>query len=408
MMHFRKRLKNSPIYHLECLRRMLRILAINATLPRPARHQKRRGIKIGLLKRGGIGDWVLFSPALEALRNGLPAQDTEIVVYTEARTAEIARMTGLADRIVLFDHQAARKRARVRHDLLSGVRREAFDIWIDADISRTSIGDAFALASAAPIRIGYAASALERCHAQIERRAYTDLLPDVTGKVHMSVRFDRLLRHTIALASSRFGDGNACDRTHAGRQSGLRRHAWQGRDSRILVIAPATSSPIRNWPAERFAALGSTLARDHALQPIVVGDTEDAALCARIAAQLAEFGAQCLAGRHSLDELFDLIGNARLLLTSESAPMHIGHLTGTPTLAMVSGADFTSYSNYPPTRHFAVASHPDRSCFDCRWYCVHPIVAPDANRKCLAEVEVESAAALAELLLQSGPSGTHP
>ena len=390
MMQFRKRLKNSPLYHLECLRRMLRILAMNAALPRPARHPNRRGRKIGLIKRGGIGDWILFSPALEALRNGFPVQDTEIVVYTEARTAEIAGMIGLADRIVVFDRHAVRKRARVRHELLSDVRREAFDVWIDADISRTNIGDAFALASAAPIRIGYAAGALERCHARIERRAYTDLLPDETGKVHMSVRFDRLVRHALERAAPAGGG------TPVMRPSGLRAYAWKGRESRMLVIAPAASSSSRIWPAERFAELAATLARDHGLQPIVVGGAADAELCNRIASLLAGFDAQSLSGRHTLAGLFDLIRNARLLLTSDSAPMHIGRLTGTPTLAMVSGADFTSYAAYPPAPHFAVASHPDRSCFDCRWYCVHPVPDPEANRRCLDEVGVEQARVLAD------------
>ncbi len=396
MMQFRQRLKNSPIYHLECLRRTLRILAMNAALPRPARHAHRRGIKIGLVKRGGIGDWILFTPAFEALRNGFAGQDTEIVVYTEARTAEIARMTALADRIAVFDRHAVRKRAGVRHDLLSGVRREAFDVWIDADISRTNIGDAFALASAAPIRIGYAASALERCHARIERRAYTDLLPDETGKVHMSVRFDRLIRHAIARAAPSPRSGAA----PVQRQSGLRAYAWQGGESRTLVIAPAASSTSRIWPAERFAELAARLARDHGLRPVVVGAAADAELCNRIASQLTDFDVLCRTGQHTLAGLFDLIRDARLLLTSDSAPMHIGRLTGTPTVAMVSGADFTSYADYPPSPHFAVASHPDRSCFDCRWYCIHPVPDPGANRRCLAEVGVEQAGALANRLLQ--------
>ncbi len=394
-MQLRKRLKSSPLYHLECLRRTLRILAMNAALPRPARHANRPGRKIGLVKRGGIGDWILFSPALEALRNGFPAQDTEIVVYTEARTVEIAGMIDLADRIVVFDHHAVRKRARVRHELLSDVRHEAFDVWIDADISRTRIGDAFALASAAPIRIGYAASALERCHARIERRAYTDLLPDETGKVHMSVRFDRLIRRTLERAAPTAGGGMPIMRP-----SGLRAYAWHGRESRTLVIAPAASASPRIWPAERFAELAASLARDHGLRPVIVGGPADAKLGNRIASMLAGVDAQNLTGRHTLAGLFDLIGSARLLLASESAPMHIGRLTGTPTLAMVSGADFTSYSAYPPAPHFAVASHPDRSCFDCRWHCVHRVPDPEAIRRCLDEVSVEQARTLAERLLR--------
>lgn len=414
MTSLRQRIKNSPIYHLECLRRMLRLLAIDAMLPRPTPPDPhRRGIRIGLLKRGGIGDWVLFSPVLEALCNGLPEHDVEIVVYTEARTAEIAEKIGLADRVVVFDRSAVRSRPRARHALLSAVRHEAFDLWIDADISRTNLGDAFALASAAPVRIGYAASALDLCHARIERRAYTHLVPDETGKVHMSVRFGRLIELAVGLLIELLiGRRNEAARKHTNeigsgdrprRQSGLRRHAWQGHASKILAITPATSSSIRNWPAERFVALAATLARSHDLRPVIVGDTGDAALCERIAEQLSGFGAKCHTGRRTLDDLFETIRNARLLLTCDSAPMHIGYLTGTPTLAMVSGADFTSYAGYPPARHFAVASHPDRSCFDCRWYCIHPVTDPDANRKCLAEVEVEPAVALAEALLQIQP-----
>ena len=191
--------KTSFLYKTECFRRFARIVLANAMLPRPMRPKSKGQFKVGMIKRGGIGDWIIFAPALEQLRTALQGQAVEVTVYTEKRQEGIAAMIGLFDRVILFD-QATRKGLFRRHRLLAGLRREQFDLWIDADISRTNVGDAMSLASAAKVRVGYAANADSPCHAMIESRAFTHTIQDNLGQVHMRERFEHLLAFSATLA----------------------------------------------------------------------------------------------------------------------------------------------------------------------------------------------------------------
>ena len=60
-------LKSSGVYRLECARRYLRIVALNSVLQAPPPRPGTGVLKVGLLKRGGIGDWIIFASALERL-----------------------------------------------------------------------------------------------------------------------------------------------------------------------------------------------------------------------------------------------------------------------------------------------------------------------------------------------------
>jgi ADP-heptose:LPS heptosyltransferase len=390
-------LKSSGIYRLECARRYLRIVALNSVLQAPPPRPGTGVLKVGLLKRGGIGDWIIFASALERLWQGLGGpQAAELVIYTEARNREIIEAIGLHGRIVVFDQREARRSVRARHRLLSAVRAESFDLWLDADISRTNLGDAMALASAAAWRVGHAADAHSPCHAMIERRAFNRLVADRVGQLHMVERFENLVGQAL----------QCLDRTGASPappvSSALRGLRWRpGGDA--LLIAPAASSPIRMWPLARFAELARGLALRHGLRPVVVGAAGDQAACAELCRLIGEdLRPENRAGQDGLAQLFERIASARLLLCSDSAPMHIGRWTATPTVAMVSGADYTSYAGYAPDARFAAAHAADTSGFDCRWNCVHPVAQRDANRKCLDEVGVAQAAELAERVLRAG------
>ena len=354
-----------------------------------------------MIKRGGIGDWIIFAPALEQFRSALQGHAVDITVYTEKLQSGIAAMIGLFDRVILFD-QATRKGLFARHRLLAGLRREQFDLWIDADISRTNVGDAMSLASAAKVRVGYAANADSPCHAMIENRAFTHTLKDNLGQVHMSERFERLLAFSATLAIPESGIHSGGDAP----RSGLRNFCWVGAQADYFVVAPGASSPIRMWPATRFAELAKLIAAQYRLRPVLVGTQGDEAACSEIARLLDQPDLINRAGKDSIADLFKLIAGARLLLTNDSGPMHIGKATETPTLAIVSGADFTSYASYPKvSANFSVAHSQDQSCFNCRWNCIYPSTGKNAIKPCLDAVTVAAARGLADQLInQTTPS----
>lgn len=378
-------IKKTWLYKIECVRRAALLFAFNALLPRCRQAEEKT---IAFIKRGGIGDWILFAPVLESIRARFPAPEWVITVFSDPAQVGIIGMIGLCDRIEVIDPRRFRKSFFHRRSFLARIRRAGYGIWFDADIDRTNAGDAMALASAAPIRIAFQ-GVPHSSQSLVEHRVYTTVLPDPLNTVHMQRRLE-----IMASALPGGSPSNSAPR------HGLRKYLWQGTDSDYFVVSPGASTPIRSWPIERFVTLCRALHQATGLRPVLIGGASDAKACAELAERLAQhLRVENRAGTTTLAGLFELIVNARALVTNESGPMHIGHATGTPTLAIVSGGDFNSYCSYPASPGFQVVAAEDRSCFNCRWNCIHPVANRDSIRKCLADVNVDQAIAAAQALL---------
>lgn len=390
-----KFLRNT-LYKLECTRRAARILIANSFLPTISVNSENDRIKIGIFKRGGIGDWIIYSKPFETFKNN--NLNAEITIYCEKRQRQIVELIALADRIIeITDND--RKKFSSRYEFLSKIRKENYDLWIDSDIARTNFGDAASLASQAKKRIGYAASQQAPCHKYIESRVFTHKLKDNLGKTHMLDRFEKLLEHAANLTPEKAS-------AHTGQtkfSSGLSKYKWNGLRSNYFVVAPGASSETRMWPAERFAAIITKMVKIHKLEPLLIGAENDKNICQSIEILLGKEKINNLSGTLTMDDLFRIICDSRMLITNESGPMHIGKITETPTLAIVSGADFESYPNYrKKTLLFDISHSTDQSCFNCQWKCTHI----DANKKtikpCLDAVSTEMAWDRIEKMLAVG------
>ena len=124
-------------------------------------------------------------------------------------------------------------------------------------------------------------------------------------------------------------------------------HAWaraQWPDDGVptLAISPCSSHALRNWRAERYAAVADH-ARDQGWRVALLGgrsalerDTAAAILAAmRPPAQAGGAGAVLdLVGKDTLKQLPALLARADLLMTPDSGPMHIANAMGTKVLGL--------------------------------------------------------------------------
>jgi heptosyltransferase I len=107
-------------------------------------------------------------------------------------------------------------------------------------------------------------------------------------------------------------------------------------DSRpTLVISPCSSHPLRNWRAERYAAVADYAARHHGMRVILAGgpsrlEIDTGAEIERVArAPLVN-----QIGRDTLPELLGLLSRATALLTPDSGPAHMATMVKTPVLGL--------------------------------------------------------------------------
>lgn len=98
----------------------------------------------------------------------------------------------------------------------------------------------------------------------------------------------------------------------------------------------ATYGAAKQWPPERFEAVGRALAADGA-RIIVFGGPAEAALGTRIATAIP--GAFDFSGKTSIPLLAALLARCAVLVTNDTGPMHVAQAVGTPIVAVFGPTD---------------------------------------------------------------------
>jgi heptosyltransferase I len=112
-------------------------------------------------------------------------------------------------------------------------------------------------------------------------------------------------------------------------------------DRPVAAIVCGTSDADRDWLPERWAAVCDALYADHGLQPVLVGgpsDRERATAAAIIAAARTSAPVNAL-GHGGLRGLVGILEGSALVLSLDTAPLHIAVAVGTPVIALMSQAD---------------------------------------------------------------------
>lgn len=109
---------------------------------------------------------------------------------------------------------------------------------------------------------------------------------------------------------------------------------WPAEGGPTLLISPCSSHVLRNWRAERYAAVADHAA-DRGWRIVLCGgrsalerETADAILTAMRQPALD------LVGKDTLKQLPALLERADLVMTPDSGPMHIANAMGTPVLGL--------------------------------------------------------------------------
>ena len=147
----------------------------------------------------------------------------------------------------------------------------------------------------------------------------------------------------------------------------------------FVAFAPGSIWGTKRWPY--YGALAARLT-----DPVVlIGGPEDRALGDSIVA--ASGGrARNAAGDLSLRASAALIGRARLLVTNDSAPLHMATASGTPMVAIF-GPTLPSFGFGPRGSSDRVVEHDHLSCRPCSAH--GPEVCPLGHHRCMQELGVD-------------------
>ncbi|MDQ2799442.1 MAG: glycosyltransferase family 9 protein [Armatimonadota bacterium] len=170
----------------------------------------------------------------------------------------------------------------------------------------------------------------------------------------------------------------------------------------LIVIAPKTTSKLRCWPEERYVALGNTLMQEHGCRIVLIGSPKETESVTRIADQMTVRPITA-AGTLSFREMAALIGRASLVISGDTAPMHVAAAVGTPYLALFGP---TPVAGRAPLSGRGLSLFHPVPCGPCDLdYCVN---TGDDYIRCMKLITVEEALVAALQLLRENERAVAP
>ena len=332
--------------------------------------------KIAILRGGGLGDFLVTTPALRALRAVWPA--AIVVLLTTPYLAPLARRYAAIDRVVLVPPYpgvvAGPYEAGAATGFLAAMQAECFDLalqWHGGGRHSNGCVRQLGARLTAGFRTPDAASldyALPYDERQHEVLRYLDLLA-LLGVPARGTHLDLPVLTSDRDAVAALGDALDLEQWAAGR---------------LVAVSLGAADPTRRWAPEQFAAVVDVLLAEFDLPGVVVeapaAQSGDAERFVRALACPAR--AVNLAGRTSLGALIGLTSRYRLLLTNDSGPAHIASALGTPSVVVFGSANPLNWAPLNRTWHRVVADW----AAPCR-YLPDDGCASDSYPPCLQAVD---------------------
>ncbi len=303
--------------------------------------------KVLLIRLRRIGDIILTTPAVRALRTALPR--AELVYVVEEPYRKLVEGNPDIDRIVAVPKGASRREFLA---LARALRKEGFDAVIDFHGGpRASL---LALLSGAKVKAGYAVK-------------YRGFLYDVRvprapeqGRIHSVENHVNLVR-ALGVAVGEI-PGLVLPRAQAPILD------LQGRGP-MIVLHIGAGNRFRYWGTDNLVRLVRLLGEAEGTRVALIGGAEDKAaeaeILGRVPGTLSYVGALDLAGTAAL------IRQATVFVGPDSGPMHIAAAVGTPIVAWFGP---TLPANFAPWRPAGGARIIEKA-LDCRpckqRTCVH-------------------------------------
>ncbi len=156
--------------------------------------------------------------------------------------------------------------------------------------------------------------------------------------------------------------------------------------ARLIAVAPGSKWNTKRWPAENFIELvRKTIQRKYYV--VLVGGDSDAELCEKICSAVGTDQVINTCGRLSVLSSAALIERCDLLLTNDSAAMHIGAAMGRP-LVILMGPTVPAFGYVPPEGRHAVLDVENLWCRPCTPF--GGITCPTGTFSCMKKISVET------------------
>ncbi len=300
----------------------------------PAWRAARRILAVRL---DNLGDTLLMTPALHAIKESLP--EASLTLLTSPAGAQVARLVPDMDEVIVYEAPWVDPWRRLPQDsareqaAIGALRERRFDAAVIFTSYRQSALPAAYLCYLADIPLRLASSVdgpgslLTTRHRPPEWTMHeVERALDLVSAVGVTTEQRDLVLRVPADAQATLRE-----------KLSARNIALRGLSGPLVVVHPGCTMPARTYPAELYSQVIERLALGLGATVLVTGADDERALVADVCAGVppdARGNVHEVVGALSFPELCALIESADLVVTNNTGPMHLAAAVKTPVVAL--------------------------------------------------------------------------
>jgi len=277
--------------------------------------------RILVIRLDRIGDVVLSTPVLQVLRGAYPSAFMAMMVRPVCH--ELVEGHPSLNEVILYDKDGRHKGIVSTIRFACSLRRFRFDTALILHPSNRSHWIPWL--AGIPVRIGYDRKSPWLLTRRIAHRKQE-------GNKHEA-------EYTLDMVRV-FGIDPPAPRPFVPihpqtdeRVEQLLREQGIGHEDVLVAIHPSASDLSKRWPHERFASVADRLIEGYRSTVILVTGPQEVAHAEAVERAMRHRPVN-LAGKLSVGELACVLKRCRVLLSNDSAPVHVAAAVGTPVLAI--------------------------------------------------------------------------
>ncbi len=336
----------------------------------------------------GIGDLVLASKSIRAIRNGFPDADIHLLTSTEA--SSVARNYDYVDHVWAFPIREMRKNRSHVYDILKlilNLRKIEFSIVVNFYMVGSWLG---------AIKMGLLFFVLKaQVKAGHDNKGFgTFLTKKVPAETFQNRHFADAMMD-IALLAGGVRDSEGIEISWNKESEEKWENLFSGKIDEAeeirIGINPGGDRKNRRWNPDNYALVADKLIAHFNAKVVLLGGPGEENIARHIEGKMRN-NAVNLAGKLTLDELTYITSRFDLLITNDSGPMHIAAAVKTPLVAIFGPEDPTLMGPYTSRNLYRIVFK-DLDCRPCnkddcaRPICLDLITPGEVSEKCFEMLE---------------------
>lgn len=338
---------------------------------------KYKSRKVILFRLDLIGDCTMFTSAARAIRDYYKDREMTIVCLTASR--HVFERLGIFDKIITVNFKPEAVNWSIVKDIVSQIRECTYDILLQPQISKFPIADILAAAVKCNQRIE-----IEPMHENGNSTPRWLKLTDLL--------YDRKIPYPRGFVSEFDYYGafirGVCDPNYKTTMPQLPYKEQHFIIGNYYVMYPGGSLIQKYWSLDRYALVANHIYEKTGLTCVILGSEEEhwAADDLKNHLNIKVYPSVIdLMGKTTIEDVIDIIGNAKFVVSNDTSGVHIAAATNTPSVAIAGGWHFRRFLPYSieqieSSDKIPLVAYTEMQCYNCGWNWA---IVKEKNPECL-------------------------